>query len=454
MFEKAARELGFDPTQAIADADRTAIRTRAKETYLAVSFIMSTDRRRTGKIIQSLENQHTQGSDNWPRTLDAAYNLVVYWKPDFRPNPNFQQNRVSFATGDFGDDVSELTSNTFATKGQGGKDKSRIKCFRCGKFGHYANENKCEFTNDSNQSNGSPQTDNNNNGTGNNGGSESNRTAGVELFMNASPSDLSGVSFNLCGTISDKIVCHASVIPASWILLDNQSNVDVFCNGSMLTNIHESLQTMRINSHGGAWTTNQQGFLPGYGNVWYDPNGIANILSLSHVKSRFRVTYDSKNGDQFVVHKPDGSLKRFQHSSIGLYFFDTASSSTSSAAMVTTVHEKMAKYSDRDVLAAKKARHLQDILGRPSTRDFIRMVSTNSLPNCPITVDDIRAAEDIFGPNLGSLIGKTTRTPSKHVSTQSASIPIEIIDRYRNVTLAMDVMKVKKFHSSFQFLDT
>jgi hypothetical protein len=45
----------------------------------------------------------------------------------------------------------------------------------------------------------------------------------------------------------------------------------------------------------------------------------------------------------------------------------------------------------------------------PSTKDFLRIVARNQLPNCPITRDDILAAEDIFGPDIGSLKGKTTR---------------------------------------------
>jgi hypothetical protein len=59
-----------------------------------------------------------------------------------------------------------------------------------------------------------------------------------------------------------------------------------------------------------------------------------------------------------------------------------------------------------------------------------------------VTNEDILATEDIFGPNVGSLKGKTARRTPKHVRSNRADIPTQILSRYREVTLACDVMYV------------
>ena len=40
------------------------------------------------------------------------------------------------------------------------------------------------------------------------------------------------------------------------------------------------------------------------------------------------------------------------------------------------------------------------------------------MPDCPVTQHHIKVAEDMFGPNLGSLRGKTAWRKVKHVRSQ------------------------------------
>jgi transposase InsO family protein len=75
--------------------------------------------------------------------------------------------------------------------------------------------------------------------------------------------------------------------------------------------------------------------------------------------------------------------------------------------LVTTVADKNSKYTNREYSQAVLARKLQRMIGRPGTQQFLQIIENNLLPNCPITRSDILAAEDIFGPDVGSLKGKT-----------------------------------------------
>jgi hypothetical protein len=90
--------------------------------------------------------------------------------------------------------------------------------------------------------------------------------------------------------------------------------------------------------------------------VWYNPNGIANILSLSRVKQHeFRVTFDSGETNEFHVHKPNGTKRVFKQSSRRLYYVDMAQTGV---ALVNTVEDSKSKFTNRDysraVLARKK----------------------------------------------------------------------------------------------------
>ena len=115
-------------------------------------------------------------------------------------------------------------------------------------------------------------------------------------------------------------------IPKDWVLLDSQSTTDAFSNPALLTNIHEVRGSLMIHTQAGKAVTKLHGTVPGYGEVWFCPDGIANILSLARVAKTWLVTFNSTNGNHFAVTKHDGSKRIFRQSQHGLYYYDMCAS--------------------------------------------------------------------------------------------------------------------------------
>ena len=161
-------------------------------------------------------------------------------------------------------------------------------------------------------------------------------------------------------------------VSSSWILLDNCSTVDVFHNGELLNNIRSGAAYMDIHCNAGVTSTNLIGDLPGYGEVWYHPNGIANILSLARVKSRgYRVTYDSHDGNEFrVFNETAGTTRIFRESDRGLYFMETNENETGTV-LVNTVDDNKNNFSNIDYSRAVLARQIQKTIPWPAQhQDF------------------------------------------------------------------------------------
>ena len=108
--------------------------------------------------------------------------------------------------------------------------------------------------------------------------------------------------------------------------------------------------------------------------------------------------------------------------------------------MLSTISKNKDSYTQNNCLHAVRARQLQITLGQPSTKNFVRIITANTILNCPVTLADIKAAEFIFGPEVGLLKGKTTRQWPPQVLNNFSHVPGTILEQYQHITLCADVM--------------
>jgi hypothetical protein len=187
--------------------------------------------------------------------------------------------------------------------------------------------------------------------------------------------------------------------------------------------------------------------------VYLNESGIANVLSLNELGKKHRILYDSwDRGGVFRVHSPMGVVE-FAPTDKGLHALDLDADphsatmlinmvSNPSGSPIATIRGNYKGYMKHDVAKAHAARRFQSMIGSPSPWDFDAVVRDNMIANCPITPRNIANAHAIFGRDLPSLHGKTTRRKPERVCTDYVAIPQSLIDLHVDVTLVADVMFV------------
>lgn len=445
ILETTLKAMEAEGTIADADnptqADLKKATEKVREEYLAALFLSGANSARYESLREHLSNLYAMGDDKYPKTVVACLAMLDRYsnkatargRPHLKPpapvkhepddvvfaqssSPRKQQQKEKRDPLSNPDD--DASTNTSKTNKSASKRHPTIKCLRCGQVGHVSTSCPTSIP-------------------------EQLHTMADDASTKSADSDN---IFILAQSDS------AGTVNKNYVLLDSQSTVNQFVNPAHVTNPRTAAQPVTIHCNAGTTSANT---IANFGNtpVYLNESGIANVLSLKQLGRLHRITYDSwDRGGVFMVHTPSGIVE-FIPDERGLHYLDlaahpnaahmfTTTTQAPSGSIIKTIRDNYEGFTKREVIKAHEARRLQAMMGCPSDRDFEGVVREKLLPNCPVTVDDIRNAHTIFGPDLASLRGKTVRRKPEHVRTDYVAIPKDIIAMNADVTLVADVMFV------------
>jgi hypothetical protein len=228
------------------------------------------------------------------------------------------------------------------------------------------------------------------------------------------------------------------------ILLGSHSTMDLFCNAALVSKISKSRTSMRLKSNCGTMVVTRKATMEGYiKTVWFSTRTITNIIALCNLIDQYRVTYDSDDL-MFAVHpesesKPNMELKMHKR---GLYNYHPRKEHH--LTFVNTVSENKTGFTKRQIKCAEIAQNLYKTLSYPYMKDFKWLIRSNQIKDYPVTIQDIDAATKIWGKNIATLKGKTTRSKTHPVSRDYVKVPKELLKLHKEVFLTTDIFFVNK----------
>ena len=399
------RDVGGEPGTSKLMVKEYGSESAALEAYTALRIINQSDPKRFGDLVNELSNQYTRGLDGYPDTVSKAFDMLVNYKPPRRNNNNNQypKNELSFAT--VGEE--EHGGGRGGGRGRGrGRSNGRGRGYQQrGQVGDNQNNEQVEDYS----------------------ASARNLNELVETTVSLSQS--------------------GSKLHPRMLLMDSCSSVTIISNKELVHGIYKSDQTLRVHCGGG---DNYLSYKARFGDypkdVWFDPDGLANIMSMDEVADMFRLTMDTDAERSINMHKQDGTIIKFKPVTARVYshMLDVHNHDDNKFwSFIQTVSGQKEYYTKREIEDANNARRFQNIIMRPSAR-FTADTAIKHLPNCPITRRALAVADDIYGPNLGSIKGKTPHKTIKHVPGNTDPVPPEILKRHRHLTIVTDIMFINK----------
>jgi hypothetical protein len=84
-------------------------------------------------------------------------------------------------------------------------------------------------------------------------------------------------------------------------------------------------------------------------------------------------------------------------------------------------------------------------------KDFKWVIRSNQINDCPVTIQDIDVAMNIWGKKIAALKGKTTQSKTHPVARDYAKVPRELFKLHKEVFMKTAIFFVNKIPF---FIDT
>ncbi len=232
----------------------------------------------------------------------------------------------------------------------------------------------------------------------------------------------------------------------------------------LLMNLKKEEHALMGHSNMGSGGMEMSGEMGAVYQMWLNKGGVATIIPLKVLEKIWPVTYDSRrNGGRFVIHTDQGNII-VKNNSKGMPYLDIRDveaevvlsfiqmtigaveaamvAPANAVSFIQTVRGNMEGHTQRKVEDARAAREAQAMLGHPTDRDFLGMVHSGMILNCPVTPNAVQNTHRIFGPDLAGVRGQMVSWPLDSVTTNYLQIPCALLERHQWVTLAVNVMFV------------
>ena len=228
------------------------------------------------------------------------------------------------------------------------------------------------------------------------------------------------------------------------MLLDNQTSDHLIVNKDLVGKVEKVPQGIDMHTNTGMQAINQQAPLNNVGKVWFDDKMMANVLSQAKLADdpSFDVDYvkKTKNGGDYFTLKHLPTNKTIKFTRIGNHY--AYKPKLPAVGLVQTVDENKKLFTKAQVDQADKARTLMKTLMMPTIKTLKRAILTNQIQNCPVTDKDCDIAIQIYGKDIASLKGKSTRSKATPAVDDVVAIPKRLLYLHKNVHLFLDIMYV------------